>query len=103
IHASHAGMRLRRPGAHARGLRACDKGRISFFQLWGCDVRDAAGGIRTGRPTFQIQATDGAARPGRLFTSHGDVDTPAFMPVGTYATVKAMTPEELAGLRAQIV
>jgi queuine tRNA-ribosyltransferase len=55
------------------------------------------------RPTFQIQATDGAARTGRLFTSHGDVDTPAFMPVGTYATVKAMTPEELAGLGAQIV
>lgn len=55
------------------------------------------------RPTFEIQATDGPARVGRLVTAHGGVDTPAFMPIGTYGTVKAMTPEELAGLGAQIV
>jgi queuine tRNA-ribosyltransferase len=55
------------------------------------------------RPTFEIQATDGAARSGRLHTAHGVVDTPAFMPIGTYGTVKAMTPEELSGLGAQIV
>jgi queuine tRNA-ribosyltransferase len=55
------------------------------------------------RPTFAIQATDGAARSGRLVTAHGSVDTPAFMPIGTYGTVKAMTPEELTGLGAQIV
>jgi queuine tRNA-ribosyltransferase len=55
------------------------------------------------RPTFEIQATDGAARSGRLLTAHGAIDTPAFMPIGTYGTVKAMTPEELTGLGAQIV
>jgi queuine tRNA-ribosyltransferase len=55
------------------------------------------------RPTFEIQATDGAARNGRLLTAHGSVDTPAFMPIGTYGTVKAMTPEELTALGAQIV
>jgi len=55
------------------------------------------------RPAFGILATDGAARRGRLVTAHGSIDTPAFMPVGTYGTVKAMTPEELLGLGAQIV
>jgi len=55
------------------------------------------------RPKFELLATDGAARLGRLTLSHGVVETPAFMPVGTYGTVKAMTPEELEGLGAQIV
>ena len=55
------------------------------------------------RPTFSVTASAGAARLGRLTTAHGEVETPAFMPVGTYGTVKAMTPEELAGLGAQIV
>jgi len=52
---------------------------------------------------FDVQATDGAARRGKLRLPHGVVDTPAFMPVGTYGTVKAMSPEELKGLGAQIV
>ena len=54
-------------------------------------------------PTFTVEASDGAARAGRLVTAHGVVETPAFMPVGTYGTVKAMTPEELTGLGAQII
>jgi queuine tRNA-ribosyltransferase len=54
-------------------------------------------------PGFEVMAQDGAARLGRLTLPHGSVDTPAFMPVGTYGTVKAMTPEELEGLGAQIV
>jgi queuine tRNA-ribosyltransferase len=52
---------------------------------------------------FDLLATDGAARRGRLGFDRGEVQTPAFMPVGTYGTVKAMTPEELEGLGAQIV
>ncbi|HSQ06794.1 MAG TPA: tRNA-guanine transglycosylase, partial [Chromatiaceae bacterium] len=52
---------------------------------------------------FDLLATDGAARRGRLTFSRGEVETPAFMPVGTYGTVKAMTPEELEGLGAQLV
>ena len=48
-------------------------------------------------------ASEGAARVGTLTTAHGVVETPAFMPVGTYGTVKAMTPEELEGLGAQII
>src|SRR5215208_6975303 len=52
---------------------------------------------------FQVIATSGGARRGELALAHGRVDTPLFMPVGTYGTVKAMSPDELAGLGAQIV
>jgi queuine tRNA-ribosyltransferase len=55
------------------------------------------------RPTFAVTASAGAARSGQLTTAHGVIETPAFMPVGTYGTVKAMTPEELSELGAQIV
>ncbi len=52
---------------------------------------------------YQRLQTDGNARLGKLIFERGIVDTPAFMPVGTYGTVKAMTPEELTGIGAQIV
>jgi len=52
---------------------------------------------------FEVLATDGQARRGRLTLPHGAVDTPIFMPVGTYGTVKAMAPNELEELGAQIV
>lgn len=52
---------------------------------------------------FEILTTDGAARRARLHLAHGVVDTPVFMPVGTYGTVKAMAPNELLDLGAQIV
>ena len=52
---------------------------------------------------FELLATDGAARRGRVRAVHGSFDTPAFMPVGTYGTVKAMTPEELESLGAKKV
>ncbi len=53
--------------------------------------------------TFELMGTDGGARRGRLQFPRGEVQTPAFMPVGTYGTVKAMTPEELRGLGAEII
>jgi queuine tRNA-ribosyltransferase len=52
---------------------------------------------------FRVLATSGLARRGRLELAHGSVDTPVFMPVGTYGTVKAMAPDELEDLGAQIV
>lgn len=57
------------------------------------------------RISFTVEKTcsQTAARLGRLRTPHGEVATPAFMPVGTQATVKAMTPEELRGVGAQII
>jgi queuine tRNA-ribosyltransferase len=55
------------------------------------------------RDVFTVTATDGLARAGVLRTTHGDVPTPAFMPVGTKATVKAVDPDELRALGATIV
>ncbi|MGD8926458.1 MAG: tRNA guanosine(34) transglycosylase Tgt [Thioalkalispiraceae bacterium] len=52
---------------------------------------------------FTLHSTDGQARRGQLEFDRGVVDTPAFMPVGTYGTVKAMTPEELLESGAQII
>jgi queuine tRNA-ribosyltransferase len=52
---------------------------------------------------FAVSHRDGRARRGRLELAHGAVDTPAFMPVGTYGTVKAMSPAELREVGAQIV
>ena len=52
---------------------------------------------------FRVLATDGAARLGVLDTPHGQIDTPVFAPVGTQATVKAMTPRDLHTLGATLV
>jgi queuine tRNA-ribosyltransferase len=52
---------------------------------------------------FELLHTDGHARRGRMTFKRGVVETPAFMPVGTYGTVKAMTPEELQATGAQII
>jgi queuine tRNA-ribosyltransferase len=53
--------------------------------------------------TFTIEATDGAARAGVLRTAHGEIRTPAFMPVGTKGTVKGVDPDELRTLGTQIL
>jgi queuine tRNA-ribosyltransferase len=52
---------------------------------------------------FELLATDASARRARLRFERGTIETPAFMPVGTYGTVKAMTPEELTGMGAEII
>src|SRR5712692_5261879 len=53
--------------------------------------------------SFRLIATDGAARAGEIATPHGRVATPAFMPVGTQATVKGLAPEEVRRTGADIV
>jgi queuine tRNA-ribosyltransferase len=53
--------------------------------------------------TFKVQSESGAARTGVFDTPHGPVDTPAFMPVGTLATVKALDPNELTAMGAQMI
>ncbi len=53
--------------------------------------------------SFRVEATDGAARAGVLTTAHGDIRTPAFMPVGTKATVKSLHPDEVRALGADVV
>jgi queuine tRNA-ribosyltransferase len=52
---------------------------------------------------FALLCTDGAARRGRLSTAHGDVETPAFMPVGTQGSVKSLSPDDLRDAGAQII
>ena len=52
---------------------------------------------------FEVVATDGAARAGVLRTAHGEVRTPAFMPVGTKGTVKSLDPGELRAVGSQII
>lgn len=53
--------------------------------------------------TYQLEKTDGKARAGVITTPHGTIETPVFMPVGTQATVKSMTPEELEEMGAEII
>lgn len=53
--------------------------------------------------TFEIRATAGPARAARLWTAHGPVDTPCFMPVGTYGAVKGLTPAELCAVGSQVI
>ena len=71
------------------------------------DTEDNAAMPSSARPTnglsFELQATDGLARRGRMTLNHGVVETPIFMPVGTYGSVKAMMPHELTEVGAQIV
>ena len=52
---------------------------------------------------FRVTGTDGPARTGSLATAHGVIDTPAFMPVGTQGSVKALTPRDLREVGAQVV
>ena len=52
---------------------------------------------------YELLTTDGLARRGRMTLNHGVVETPIFMPVGTYGAVKAMSPAELKDIGAQII
>ncbi|MBU0541499.1 MAG: tRNA guanosine(34) transglycosylase Tgt [Gammaproteobacteria bacterium] len=53
--------------------------------------------------SFQLKTTSGQARRGEITTAHGVIQTPIFMPVGTYGTVKGMTPRDLTEIQAQII
>ena len=53
--------------------------------------------------TFELLATDGAARRGRVTTGHATIETPVFMPVGTLASVKSLTPADLEGAGASVI
>ena len=53
--------------------------------------------------TFELLKTDGKARRGRVTLNHGSIETPIFMPVGTYGSVKAMSPRDLEEVQSQII
>src|SRR5690606_16498391 len=86
---------VRRQGAGSLGVPPCGFAGLPVLFVWRCHAdRDVK---------FTVTHTDSAARRGTLELAHGSVETPAFMPVGTYGAVKAMSPEELTGLGTQIV
>src|SRR5258708_4016045 len=103
VHALHAGLGLRGARAHARRLWACDPGALSILLLRRCVPGPSRGQAGMTGLRFELLARDGRARRGRLSTAHGTIETPAFMPVGTAATVKAMTPEDVRATGAEIV
>ena len=76
---------------------------------WAALAERADGGLRHRRSDnpamlhFDVLATEGHARRGRLTLNHGIVDTPVFMPVGTYGTVKGVMPQSLLDMGAQII
>ena len=92
--------RVRRPGAHAGRLRARHRAALSLLFLW--RRQPVMAGAMTAF-AFEIAARDGAARTGVLRTPRGDIRTPAFMPVGTAGTVKALTVEQVAATGADII
>ena len=97
-----AGLRLRRCEPHTVGLSHTRSPRATASSATA--TRCCSNGPRRHMSAgFELLASDGAARRGRLTLAHGTVETPAFMPVGTYGTVKAMAPAELVDAGAQIV
>ncbi|HEV2045466.1 MAG TPA: tRNA guanosine(34) transglycosylase Tgt [Chthoniobacterales bacterium] len=83
-------------------------GRKEYFASEFVSARDCAEPVVRMQKTFKLLAQDrsasgGKARRGRLTTAHGVIDTPAFMPVGTQGSVKAVSPRELRELNAQII
>src|SRR5262249_15842918 len=96
----HAGRRLRRAGTDEGGLCPCHRRALPLLLLWRCLPAGARGVSEGG---FELLAVDGKAGRGRLITAHGPVNTPAFMPVGTAGTVKAMLPESVAATGAEIL
>src|SRR5215218_10230128 len=97
LDAFHAGRGLRRPGAHEGRLCARRARAIPLLFLRRL-LFVAAMSL-----SFELLGTDGAARRGRIGTAHGTVETPAFMPLGTGGTVKAMLPQSVAETGAEIV
>src|SRR5713101_1030242 len=78
---------------------------LQFRKFVATRARSAGGILGSGTMSFsfQIEGTAGAARAGIFSTPHGPVETPAFMPVGTLATVKALDPEDLVRMGASMI
>ena len=101
IHLAHAGGRLRRSRTGPGGLCRSDCCRLSFLQLRGCDAPPAGRSLPVS--SFRLEARDGPARAGVLETAHGPIRTPVFMPVGTQATVKALSVPDLRALGVEVL
>src|SRR5438132_5709898 len=93
----HAADAVVRPFKSARDQGRVRRSRRTPLPLLLLRRRDAD------RMNFTVTHTDGAARRGKLVLPHGEVDTPQFMPVGTVASVKAIAPDDLRRVGAQII
>src|SRR6516225_5430214 len=104
LDAVHAGGGLQRSRHHAGRLCARDRPGLSFLFLRRCLLAaPGAGSVMTERFAFALLKTDGGARLGRIVTPRGRIRTPAFMPVGTAGTVKALYTDQLEAAGADIV
>src|SRR5207248_8879275 len=95
LDAARARDGVRRRRGDPSPLRAGDRRALSLLFVRRCDADPVS--------AFRLEATDGDARAGVLHTARGDVPTPAFMPVGTKASVKTLDPDELRSLGVRIV
>ena len=104
LDAVHAGGGLQRARHHARRLRARDPHGLSLlFLRRRLSALSGAGAAMTDRFAFTLRRTDGGARLGEIATPRGLIRTPAFMPVGTAATVKALYTDQLEAAGTDIV
>src|SRR5207302_11415440 len=97
----HARLRFQRHRNDACRLCGGHCRKVPLLFLWRCV--SAVQGANMSSHRFEILAADSAARCGLIHTRRGTVRTPAFMPVGTAGTVKAMLPENVAETGADIV
>src|SRR5215468_8019513 len=91
-------LRLRRPRARPASLRARRRHGVSLLLVWRRHAHPVTASVR-----FELLATAGEARRGRLVTPHGAIDTPAFMPVATQGSVKSLDPADLRSAGVQII
>src|SRR5215211_2415468 len=104
LHASGDGDELRGRGADQRGVQDRSKGALPLLLFRGCDAPSRRRTAAVDGPvSIEVHAHDGEARAGVLSTPRGQVETPAFMPVGTKGTVKGLTPGDLREVGAGIV
>src|SRR6185437_2237818 len=102
LHLVHAGECLDGTRRHEIGLCTRDRCGLPLLFLWRREFV-VARARRVTRFAFSIAASDGPARTGVIAMERGEIRTPAFMPVGTAATVKAMRPEEVRASGADII
>src|SRR5204863_3917067 len=98
-----ARFRVCRHGTDSARLSPRHRRALSFFFLWRCHAHRPHRSGMTAAMKFELKNTDGAARRGTLTLAHGTVETPVFMPVGTYGSVKAMSPDDLHSVGVQLV
>ena len=103
LDAVHARLRLRRARANARRLSRGDRRRLSLLFLRRRFAPVPGSGMTPEPFSFAVRATDGAARLGEITTPRGTIRTPAFMPVGTAGTVKAMYLDQVRDLGTDII